>query len=91
MWNESHTLLSRRQLLNKVSNGFGMVALSALLGQESLGNETSPRTKSALAAKRPDFPARGRRVVWIVLLSWWLPAAELVNSWCRAGGFLVPS
>ena len=41
MWNESHTLLSRRQLLNKVSNGFGMVALSGLLGQESLGNETS--------------------------------------------------
>ena len=67
MWNESHTLLSRRQLLNKVSNGFGMVALSGLLGQESLGNEASPRTKSALAAKRTDFPARAKSVIFLYM------------------------
>ena len=66
MWNESHRLLSRRQLLTKVSNGFGMIALSALLGQESLGNEASPRTKSALAAKRTDFPARAKSVIFYI-------------------------
>ena len=67
MWNEPRTTFSRRRLLSQASNGFGMVALSGLLGRGALGNETSPRATNPMAATRTDFPARAKSVIFLFM------------------------
>lgn len=59
---------SRREILKQASTGFGMVALSALLGRGALGNETVSSTNkspaSPLPVKPTDFPARVKSVIF---------------------------
>jgi hypothetical protein len=68
MSNNHQATLSRRELLTHASTGFGMVALSALLGRGAFGSETvSSKNNSAaspLAAKPPHFPARVKSVIF---------------------------
>ncbi|HUE16569.1 MAG TPA: DUF1501 domain-containing protein [Planctomycetaceae bacterium] len=66
--------MNRRELLRRTGGGFGALALTALLAEESLRGETrgAPQKQSAdtdnpLAAKPPDFPARAKRVIFLFM------------------------
>ena len=52
---------SRRDCLKSVSAGFGMLALAGLCQQEAQGYE------SPLAPKRPHFPPRAKRVIFLCM------------------------
>ncbi|HZE98865.1 MAG TPA: DUF1501 domain-containing protein [Planctomycetota bacterium] len=54
---------SRRELLAKAGNGFGLVALASLLRQEGLLANDEPR--DPLAPRAPHFKARAKAVIWI--------------------------
>lgn len=49
--------LSRRAMLSRAANGFGAMALSALLGQQS----------SAASARAPQFPAKAKSVIFLFM------------------------
>jgi hypothetical protein len=55
-WQPLH---SRRALLSQASAGFGYLALRGLLGAETVSNP--------LAAKKPHFPARAKRVIFLFM------------------------
>src|SRR5262245_61928448 len=55
-------LPSRRQLLRRVGAGFGSLALTALLADEALASPGNP-----LAPRRPHFPARAKRVIFLFM------------------------
>src|SRR5438552_3588435 len=56
---------SRRQFLEKVGNGFGMLALAGLLdGGKSVGQETAA---NPLLTRRPHFPAKAKSVIWLFM------------------------
>jgi hypothetical protein len=54
--------VSRRQVLSHIACGFGGVALSALLAEESAASTTDP-----LAPKPPHFKPRARSVIFLFL------------------------
>ncbi len=58
------TLFSRRQVLKTASAGFGMVALAGLLGQQQ-AKATDKAAPNPLAPKKPHFPARAKRLIFI--------------------------
>ena len=60
-------LLPRRELLSQASSGFGMVALSGLLNESALGNEGLDHTTNPLAAKRTDFAAKAKSVIFLFM------------------------
>ncbi len=59
--------LSRRELLRRASNGFGAMAMMALLGRE--GQAAGPESPGAhpLAPKAPHFPARAKSVIFLFM------------------------
>lgn len=62
---EHAPLLSRRVMLQRSGAGFGYLALSALLAKHSaIGGE---QAGSALAARAAHFPARAKRVVFLLM------------------------
>lgn len=61
--------ISRREMLRRASNGFGALALTALLGggvPAALAAATDPRRRS-LAVKAPHFPAKARSVIFLFM------------------------
>ncbi|HEY7155197.1 MAG TPA: DUF1501 domain-containing protein [Gemmataceae bacterium] len=50
--------LTRRDMLRRCANGFGAVALTALLAEEG---------RSATSIQRPHFPARARNVIFLYM------------------------
>jgi hypothetical protein len=56
---------SRRDLLRQSASGFGMLALAALLGEESARAEGV--TSNPLAPKAPMFPARAKRMIFLFM------------------------
>jgi hypothetical protein len=58
MEGEPMPLSSRRRVLQNTAAGFGMLALQGLLGAEA----QAAAVANPLAAKRPHFPARAKRV-----------------------------
>ncbi len=56
MWNGS--FLSRREMLGRCANGFGAVALTALLAEEA---------RSSSATPAPHFPARARNIIFLYM------------------------
>jgi hypothetical protein len=54
--------LSRRDALRSIACGFGSVALSGLLAAEGQASATNP-----LAARKPHFPARAKRVIFLFM------------------------
>ncbi len=52
--------LSRRYLLQSSASGFGMMALRGLLQAE-------PVMTNPLLAKKPHFPARAKRVIFLFM------------------------
>ncbi|HYE76649.1 MAG TPA: DUF1501 domain-containing protein, partial [bacterium] len=55
-------LFSRRRMLQSASAGFGYLALQGLLGAEAQAAVMNP-----LAAKKPHFPARAKRVIFLFM------------------------
>ncbi len=53
---------SRRDMLRDCANGFGMLALAALLGEQEAQASVNP-----LAPKRPHFPAKAKRVIFLFM------------------------
>jgi hypothetical protein len=60
---QSH--LSRRQMLGRFANGFGMLGLANLLGAEGFAGSGS--SASPLSLKQPHFPARAKRVIFLFM------------------------
>src|SRR5205085_3502478 len=54
---------SRREMLTRVANGFGLLALGSLLAEESLGSPAA----DALALRPPHHPARAKRVIFLFM------------------------
>ncbi len=64
---------TRREMLRQCGNGFGMVALAALMGEEARA-DTNPKSKTQnpklsgpLAPKPPMFPAKAKRVIFLFM------------------------
>ena len=58
--------LSRRQMLSRVANGFGLLALGGLLAEEARGSSSTSGAE-ALALRRLHHPARARRVIFLFM------------------------
>ncbi|MDZ4288276.1 MAG: DUF1501 domain-containing protein [Prosthecobacter sp.] len=60
--------LNRRHFLGGAGSGLGGIALAHMLGQEGLLAAPSPRNLAEpLAARRSDFPAKAKRVIWLFM------------------------
>ena len=56
---------SRREFLTKSANGFGALALPALLSQEIAAN---PQSNNPLAAKTPHFAPKAKAVIYLFMV-----------------------
>ena len=56
--------ISRRALLQRSAVGFGSLALASLLADE---NRVAAATENPLAAKTPHFPARAKRIIFLLM------------------------
>ncbi len=61
------TTPSRRDFLRATSCGFGSLALSAMLQQPTAAEISSGDGNSPLAARRPHFPARAKRIIFLFM------------------------
>ena len=50
---------SRREMLQRVSSGFGMMAFAGLVGERAVADYTNP-----LAPKQPHFAPRAKRIIY---------------------------
>ncbi len=65
--NHSHSAthpMSRRALLQRSAVGFGSLALASMLANES---SLSAAAADPLAAKQPHFPARAKRIIFLLM------------------------
>ncbi|HAH99540.1 MAG TPA: hypothetical protein DCO70_09390, partial [Verrucomicrobiales bacterium] len=53
--------ISRREMLKKSSAGFGALALAGLLGEEARATTTN----NPLAQRKPHFPAKAKRIIFL--------------------------
>src|SRR5690349_5380326 len=60
---------TRREMLIQAANGFGAMALAALLQEPSYGAEPAPAASAARtrAARTAHFPARARSVIFLFM------------------------
>ncbi|HEY2933216.1 MAG TPA: DUF1501 domain-containing protein [Acidobacteriota bacterium] len=69
--NNSHVVspTSRREFLERAGGGFGMLALSYLLGQDGyfLNAASGKPADNPLAPKLPHHPARAKSVIWLFM------------------------
>ena len=65
----SQSPLSRRQMLRRFANGFGMLGVASLLGENFATNAFADAVASAnpLAVKPPPYPARAKRVIFLFM------------------------
>jgi hypothetical protein len=60
--------ISRRDMLARCANGFGAVALAALLGDTGYGADGSSKLDSdPMAPKRPHYPAKAKNVIFLFM------------------------
>jgi len=59
----SRAPVSRRQMLGQFANGFGMLGLASLLGQNVFAADAA----NPLAVKAPPFPAKAKRVIFLFM------------------------
>jgi hypothetical protein len=65
---DNRSSLSRRDLLRQIACGFGSVALTGLLAEESAATELARvPSRNPLAPRPPHFPARAKRVIFLFL------------------------
>jgi hypothetical protein len=60
-------MLNRRQALMRCANGFGAVALAALMGRDLLGRQVQTAPSNPLAPRLPHFPAKARSVIFLYM------------------------
>lgn len=58
---------SRRDFLQRVGNGFGLLALAGLLEQDGRLATAAPAPPNPLAPKQPHFPAKAKSVIWLFM------------------------
>ncbi|MFT5466519.1 MAG: hypothetical protein ACI8UO_001619 [Verrucomicrobiales bacterium] len=63
---------NRRDMLRRCANGFGAVALSALMGDRAFGADSAaagidPSGSNPLAPKEPHFPAKAKNVIFLYM------------------------
>ena len=63
LWPESNNLLSRRQMLQSASCGFGFLALAGLLSR----SQAAEPGGSLLAARAPHFTPRAKRIIFMFM------------------------
>lgn len=60
--------VTRREMLTQSANGFGMLALSAMLAEEARADvKTNSPAEDPLAPKAPHFPAKAKRVIFLFM------------------------
>src|SRR5258708_732469 len=60
--------LSRRDLLRQAANGFGAVALAALLDDRAFAGEPAPSPdRTPLAPRPPHLPAKAKSVIFLCM------------------------
>ena len=60
--------MGRREMLGRCANGFGAVALSALLGDRAYGADVAPRPGVDPMAPRPShYPAKAKSVIFLFM------------------------
>jgi Protein of unknown function (DUF1501) len=57
----------RRRLLKRCATGFGALALSALLAEDSKASPPAAGPKDPLSPRPPHFPARAKRVIFLFM------------------------
>jgi hypothetical protein len=62
--NRVQPIVNRRELLARAGGGMGLLALSSLLGEQSLRANETP---SPLAPKPSHFPAKAKAVIWLFM------------------------
>jgi hypothetical protein len=60
-----HLNLSRRELFQNAAGGFAMIALAGMLAEQDAAGATN--ADDPLAPKKPHFPARAKRVIFIYM------------------------
>src|SRR3984957_2441968 len=65
MFHKSSNLLSRREALCRVGNGFGMMAFASLLGRSLQAADATLPTASGAA--KLDYPQRIKRVIFLFM------------------------
>lgn len=58
---------SRREFLQRVGNGFGLLALAGLLEQDGRLLSAAPVPSNPLAPRQPHFPAKAKSVIWLFM------------------------
>src|SRR5436190_8418258 len=58
---------SRREFLARAGGGMGALALTALLGRPTHGNDPDEPAANPLAIRDPHFAPRAKRVVWLFM------------------------
>src|SRR4051812_1531278 len=59
--------ISRREMLARSGNGFGLLALADLLANESRSAETHDRSANPYAVREPHFKAKAKRVIFLYM------------------------
>jgi hypothetical protein len=59
--------LTRRQMLKRFANGFGMLGLAGLLAQNSRAEMSLGNAANPLAVKPPQFGARAKQVIFLFM------------------------
>src|SRR5262245_17827441 len=67
MWNGAP--LSRRELLSRAGNGFGLLALADLLAADAAARTSDPADRAArpFAVRPPHFKPRAKRVIFLYM------------------------
>jgi len=58
---------SRRQMLKKFANGFGMLGLAGLLADDFVLDAFSNPSASPLLVKPPQYPAKAKRIIFLFM------------------------
>jgi len=58
---------SRREFLERTGCGFGLLALSSLMGRSVASAATTAAFSNPLAAKPPHFPAKAKSVIFLFM------------------------
>src|SRR5271157_2831277 len=59
--------MNRREALMRCANGFGAVALAAMMGRDGVGCTQSPPPRNPLSPRPPHFPAKARSVIFLYM------------------------
>jgi Protein of unknown function (DUF1501) len=59
--------MSRRHMLRRFANGFGMLGVASLLGNGFVNKALAAATSNPLGVKPPLYPARAKRVIFLFM------------------------